>query len=63
MFADGRCPAVLPIQVRLLSEQLRDAQNHIAAKDRAGAWRSPNEIAEMHVSDAGAWMHGAGALA
>ncbi|EFJ49191.1 hypothetical protein VOLCADRAFT_117327 [Volvox carteri f. nagariensis] len=34
-------------EVRSLADQLREAQNHIAIKDRTGAWRTPTELAEM----------------
>ncbi len=37
------------VQVRLLSEQLRDAQNHTALKDRTGGWRNPAAEADMQV--------------
>lgn len=37
-------------QVRALAEQLREAQNLIAVKDRSGAWRTPAELADLHVS-------------
>ncbi|GLC50209.1 hypothetical protein PLESTB_000354400 [Pleodorina starrii] len=34
-------------EVRSLADQLREAQNHIAIKDRTGAWRTPTELADM----------------
>ncbi|GLI64985.1 hypothetical protein VaNZ11_008410 [Volvox africanus] len=34
-------------EVRSLADQLREAQNHIAIKDRTGAWRTPNDLADM----------------
>lgn len=37
-------------QVRLLSEQLRDAQNMISIKDRSGGWRNPDADADVQVS-------------
>ena len=37
-------------KVRLLSEQLRDAQNMISIKDRSGGWRNPDADADVHVS-------------
>ena len=41
------------MQVRLLSGQLREAQNLIAAKDRQGAWRGPDELANLQVRGRG----------
>lgn len=41
------------IQVRLLSEQLRDAQNMISIKDRSSGWRNPDAGTDVHVSEAG----------
>ncbi|GAX85685.1 hypothetical protein CEUSTIGMA_g13100.t1 [Chlamydomonas eustigma] len=35
------------IKVRYLSEQLRDAQNLIAVKDRQDAWRGPQHLASL----------------
>ncbi|GIM00811.1 hypothetical protein Vretimale_5731 [Volvox reticuliferus] len=34
-------------EVRSLADQLREAQNHIAIKDRTGAWRTPTDLADM----------------
>jgi hypothetical protein len=45
------CWPVLLSQVRLLAGQLRDAQNLISLKDRAGAWRNPAADAETQVSN------------
>ncbi|KAF5839020.1 hypothetical protein DUNSADRAFT_1797 [Dunaliella salina] len=35
-------------EVRLLSEQLRDAQNLISIKDRSGGWRNPHADSDVH---------------
>ncbi|PNH02559.1 hypothetical protein TSOC_011452 [Tetrabaena socialis] len=34
-------------EIRSLAEQLRDAQNLIALKERSGAWRTPQELADL----------------
>ncbi|GFH09901.1 uncharacterized protein HaLaN_05127 [Haematococcus lacustris] len=39
--------ALAQAQVRLLAEQLRDAQNMISVKDRTGGWRNPGVDAEI----------------
>ncbi|KAG2450781.1 hypothetical protein HYH02_004618 [Chlamydomonas schloesseri] len=39
--------SVCRAEVRSLAEQLRDAQNLITMKERSGAWRTPQELADM----------------